>query len=154
DSDDAAELEILREKGSHRGWWNSYSAIFGDDLLRFFGYEHGAETIRTYDGALIPGLLQTEDYARAVIRGAGPNIRLAEVEKRVKVRMMRQGLLIGEEPLHLTAVINEAALRQRVGGKEVLVRQLNALVEKIDDHHYNLDVRVIPFEADCYHALG
>ncbi|WP_016697338.1 helix-turn-helix domain-containing protein [Actinoalloteichus spitiensis] len=152
--DEAEELAALRRDANQRPWWNSYSALFSDDLLRFFGYEHGAESCRAYDGGLVPGLLQTEDYARAVIRGGGPNIRLAEVDRRVEARMLRKQRLTGPSPIHYTAVINEAVLRQHVGGPRVLADQLTYLVDMIESCPDTLDLRVVPFTADAYHALG
>ncbi|APU17198.1 MULTISPECIES: DUF5753 domain-containing protein [Actinoalloteichus] len=153
DADETAELWKLHEHGGQRGWWNKYTGIFSNELLRFFGYEHGAESVRTYSGGLIPGLLQTEEYIRAVIRGAAPNLRLSEEELRVTARKTRQQRLAGDDPLHLTAVISEATLRQRVGGIAVLHGQLEHLMTLMEQHSENLDVRVIPFTAGGFDAL-
>ncbi|WP_242613410.1 helix-turn-helix domain-containing protein [Herbihabitans rhizosphaerae] len=154
DAGDIDELESLRQQGNERAWWHAYSALFSEELLRFFGFEHGAETMRTFESGLIPGLLQTEDYARATIHGAGPNIRLAEVDKRLAARMKRQERLAGDDPLHLTAVMSEAALRQQVGGREVMRAQLKHLVQRAEEYADNLDIRVVPYTADAYDALG
>lgn len=116
--DEVDELATLRVQGTQRAWWHYYSAVFDGEVLRFFGYEHGAETIHTDDGGLIPSLLQTREYAEAVMIGGGPNLRMAEVGKRLEARMIRQKLLDGDHPVRLTAVINKAALHQQVGGRE------------------------------------
>lgn len=154
DQGEADELRTFREQASHRGWWNRYSALFSTELLRFFGYEHGAESLRTYDSGVINGLLQTEDYARAIIKGGGPNVRLAEVDRRLECRMLRQQRVNGEEPLRFTAVMSEAVLRQQVGGPDVLAAQLKHLGGLIEQHADTLDVRIVPFEATGHDAIG
>ncbi|WP_158843681.1 helix-turn-helix domain-containing protein [Saccharothrix deserti] len=154
DEAETEELQALREAAGRRTWWSPYSAMFNADMLRYFGFEHGAETIRAYNAGLISGLLQTEAYALAVMHGGGPSIRLAEANRRVEVRMKRQQRLDGEDPLRLTALITESALRQQVGGREVMAGQLRHLANKIEQLPDTLDVRIIPFSADYYNALG
>jgi len=150
---ETAELQELREAANQRGWWAPYSAMFNDNLLRFFGFEYGAESIRTYSAGLISGWLQTTDYARAVMSAGAPTIRLAEAERRIEARMKRQRRLDGDDPLHLTALINESALRHQVGGPSVLQAQLRHLEARVEQRPDNIDIRVIPFTAPCYNAL-
>ncbi|MGP4015543.1 DUF5753 domain-containing protein [Saccharopolyspora sp. 5N708] len=154
DADEADELRALREQAAHRGWWNKYSALFSEDLLRFFGFEHGAESLRTYCADLINGLLQTEDYARAIIESGAPNLRLAEVDRRVQCRITRQQRVVGDEPLQILAVMGEAALRQQVGGKEVHAAQLKHLATLIDQYPDSLELRVVPFDTTAHPAMG
>ncbi|XVS66783.1 helix-turn-helix domain-containing protein [Actinosynnema sp. CA-299493] len=154
DGAEVEELQELREAAGKRAWWNPYSAMFSAEVLRYFGFEAGAESMRTYCAGLINGLLQTEAYAMAVMRGGGPSIRLAEANRRVEVRMKRQQRLHGDDPLQLTALITEAALRQHVGGREVMAAQLQDLAHRIEELPETLDVRIIPFSADYYNALG
>ncbi|WP_019856034.1 helix-turn-helix domain-containing protein [Actinopolyspora mortivallis] len=154
DEQEAAELFGLRNEAGNRGWWSEYSALFSDELLRFFGYEHGAESVRSYDSAIVNGLLQTENYARAVIEAGAPNIRLAEVERRLECRLRRQHRVTGSEPLHLSSVMSEAVLHQRIGGAGVLAEQLEHLVELINAHPDTLDIRVVPFESTGHDAIG
>jgi transcriptional regulator with XRE-family HTH domain len=154
DQAEAEELRELRQQATQRGWWNAYSALFGEELLRFFGYEHGAETLHTYDSGVLNGLLQTEDYARAVIEAGSPNLRLAEVDRRLNCRMIRQRRIIGDDPLRLNAVVSEAVLRQQIGGPEVLADQLRHLATLIDRYPDTIEVRVVPFEATGHPALG
>lgn len=149
-----AELIALREQALIRGWWVKYSALFNEDLLRLFGFEHGAESIRTFDSGLVYGLLQTERYARAVFESGVPNIRLAEVDRRVEARMIRQQRLAGPEPLQVLSVMSEAALRQQLGGPEVLAEQLRHLAKLIEERPDNIDIRIVPFEATGHHAMG
>jgi transcriptional regulator with XRE-family HTH domain len=154
DKSATGELLRLRSQAVVRGWWTKFSALFNEELLRFFGFEHGAESVRTYDGGLVPGLLQTERYARAIIEAGAPNVRLAEVDRRVQARIMRQDRLTGPEPLHLFSVMGEAALRQQVGGPDVLAEQLGHLSRLITDHPDTIDIRIVPFTATGNHTMG
>lgn len=154
EDDEAEELRRLREEAGHRGWWNDYTALFSDELLRFFGYEHGAESIRTYSGGIINGLLQTEDYARAVMESGGPNVRLAEVERRLECRMLRQQRVTGDDPAKLNAVMGEAVLWQQIGGPHVLKAQLDRLAELVEEYPDTLDVRIVPFSSTGHDAVG
>ncbi|WP_447006962.1 helix-turn-helix domain-containing protein [Saccharothrix isguenensis] len=155
DATELEELQALREAAAERGWWSPYSAMFSADMLRYIGFEHGAEAVRAYNAGLISGLLQTEEYALAVMRGGGPSIRLAEANRRVEARMKRQQRLDdADDPLRLTALITESALRQQIGGREVMVGQLRHLANRIEQLPETLDVRILPFSTDYYNALG
>lgn len=151
--DEAAELRALRLEAGQRGWWSQFGGLFAPEVLRMYGYEHGANVVLSYDGSLVSGLLQTHDYAQAVIESGSPNVRLAEADRRVEVRMIRQRRLVGDDPLRLTAVMSEAALHQQIGGREVLLGQLRhliAMIERLD----TLDVLIVPFSARGHAALG
>lgn len=154
DTDEQQELLELREAAKQRGWWSRYSGLFSDELLRLYGLEHGAYGIRTYESLLIPGWLQTEDYARALISSDLANIRQVEVDQRVAVRMRRQERLGGDDPLRLTAVVSEAALLQQVGGDHVLRQQLERVAEVIETSPETIQVHVIPFTATAGGVLG
>ncbi|MGI5125240.1 helix-turn-helix domain-containing protein [Pseudonocardia sp. CA-107938] len=149
---EAAELRALREEVLLRGWWQEYSAIFDPVVLRMFGLEHGAVTVRAHQSLLITGLLQTTEYAHA-LGGGDPIFRSADLQPRMEARMTRQRRLDGEDPLRLSVVMSEGALRQQVGGPEVMRRQLQHLAATIDTHE-NVDVRIVPFTASRYSALG
>lgn len=146
DQDERDELSELRETAKQRGWWTRQPSLFGVDLQRLFGLEYGADSIRGYESLLIPGLLQTPDYARSMMT---PSIilRKVEVDQRVEARMKRQERLTGPEPLKLTAVISEAALRQQIGGTTVLRNQLDHLIRMVEDHADTVEVLIIPFTA-------
>ncbi|MBB5154202.1 helix-turn-helix domain-containing protein [Saccharopolyspora phatthalungensis] len=151
---EAQELRALREQAVQRGWWAKYSGIFSNDLLRFFGFEHGAEAVHAYDSGVINGLLQTEDYAQAISEASTGNLRLAEVDRRVSCRMTRQLRLTGEDPLRFNVVMSEAVLRQEIGGPDVLKAQLEHILALIDKHPDTLDVRIVPFSASGHEAMG
>ncbi|MEU3454268.1 DUF5753 domain-containing protein [Micromonospora sp. NPDC006766] len=152
--EEAAELENLRDGASRRGWWHEYSQLFPAEFIRFLGYEAGAEHIRFYGSELVPGLLQTEEYARAVIAGGTTTIRLTEVERRVGARMARQARLDAANPIRLTALLGEGALRQQVGGPAVMKAQLDHLVRLATERPEQIEVRVLPFTAGAHPALG
>ncbi|MFD1150068.1 helix-turn-helix domain-containing protein [Saccharothrix hoggarensis] len=154
DEAETEELQALREEAGKRAWWSPYSAMFSAEVLRYFGFEAGAESIRAYSAGMITSLLQTEDYAMAIMNGGAPSIRLAEASRRVEVRMKRQQRLDGDDPVHLTTVITESGLRQMVGGRTVMAAQLRHLARKITEHPDTIDVRVVPFSADYHNAIG
>lgn len=152
-SDESREMLALREIARDRGWWSDYSALFDAELRRFFGLEHGAHSIRAYENLLIPGLLQTADYARAVIHPF-VTVPRVQVEQRVGVRLRRQQRLDDDDPLRFTAIISEAALHQQIGCAAVLRDQLVHLVDLIEKYPENLYVHVVPFTANAYSLFG
>ncbi|WP_330234156.1 DUF5753 domain-containing protein [Nocardia sp. NBC_00508] len=160
DRSEQRELLALREAAKRRGWWSRYSALFGDEILRYYGMEWGAESIRTYESVMMPGLLQGEEFIRAQMLSAGATVRAIEVDQRVEARLRRQQRLTGESPVSLRAVIGEAALRQQVGGRDVLRRQLVHLADLLESHSENVELQVIPFTiadsvpaSSTYHLL-
>lgn len=148
------ELRALRDEGSRRAWWTGYSALFSNELLRLFGLEHGAESMQSYDNTIMNGLLQTEEYTRAVIESAAPNIRLAETDRRVQARMIRQRRITGDDPLRLNTIISEAVLHQQIGGTHCLKAQLEHVARLIESHPDTLEIRVVPFSSTGHAAVG
>jgi transcriptional regulator with XRE-family HTH domain len=144
--DEKRELLELREVAKQRGWWTRYSALFGEHVFRYYGLEHGAQAIRTYESVVMPGLLQSEDYARALM-SADVTVRPVEVDERVHFRARRQERLRGDDPLQLTVVLSQAALLQQIGGPRVLQAQLVHLAKLIDELHETIEVRIVPFTA-------
>ncbi|WP_280275124.1 helix-turn-helix domain-containing protein [Nocardia wallacei] len=145
--DEQEDLRALRAEARGRGWWSEYSGLFSDENRRLFGLEHGAQAVQSYEGLLIPGLLQTEDYARAVMTSDIARIRPVDAERYIEARMRRQKRLTGEDALQLTAVIHEAALVQQTGGPEVLREQLHHLIRVTQDDQAKVDIRIVPFSA-------
>lgn len=150
---DRQQLLDLRDTAKENGWWRQYSALFDNELQRLFGLEHGAHGIRGYDPLLVPGLLQTADYARAIMHRSA-TVRPVEVEQRVAVRQRRQERLNGDNPLDLQVIISEAALRQQIGGTAVLKDQLNHLLTVIEKHPDNVEILVVPFTAPVCTLFG
>ncbi|MBF6137765.1 helix-turn-helix domain-containing protein [Nocardia otitidiscaviarum] len=145
--EEQTELVELRQLARERGWWTEYEGLFSEQQLRLFGMEYGAEEISTVESLLIPGLLQTEEYARTLITGDTAFIRQIEVQQRIDARMERQKRLDGEDPLRLNVVVSEAALRQQTGGPAVLRNQLRHLITMIEGHDTTIDFRVLPFTS-------
>lgn len=154
DPADAAELEALRVGAMRRTWWRQHAQLFPADFLRFLGYEAGADHIRSYDNELLHGLVQTEDYARAVIRGGNTYVRLTELDRRIAVRLTRQRRLDDDPPLRMTIVLAEGALRQQVGGPAVMRAQLDHLATLMTERPEQIDIRILPFTSGAHPALG
>lgn len=145
--DEQKDLIEVRRLAGGRGWWSDYDGLFTEPQLRLFGMEYGAEEISTVESLLIPGLLQTEEYARTLITGDTAFIRQIEVQQRIDARLERQKRLGGEEPLRLNVVVSEAALRQQTGGPHVLRNQLQHLISMIETHSDTINFRVLPFTS-------
>ncbi|PSL53872.1 transcriptional regulator with XRE-family HTH domain [Saccharothrix carnea] len=152
--DERADLEALRAQTERREWWYDYARLYSDDFLRLLGLEAGAEKVCEYAPDLIPGLLQTADYARAVMRAGTPYIRPVDVGPRLETRLARQVRLAADDPLRLDVVLGEAALRQRVGDPGVMQGQLAHVLEVLDRMGDHVRVRVIPFKAGAHPLLG
>jgi transcriptional regulator with XRE-family HTH domain len=137
-------LTLLREAGQ-RGWLQQYRSELPEVYSDYIGFEEEARSISNYESLFIPGLLQTEDYARALLHGTLPYASSEEIENRVIARMERQTLLDRDEPPRLWAIMDEAAVRRRVGGRETMRDQLARLPEAAA--RPNVTLQVISFDA-------
>jgi transcriptional regulator with XRE-family HTH domain len=142
DGDERDQLLALRVAAKEKGWWADYSTLTGEVGQRYCGLEHGAAGLRAYAVAQIPELLQTEDYARATISADTAAVRRLDVEPLVAIRVRRQQRLRGDDPLRLSAVIDEVALHRQPGGPDVARAQLAALVRAAT--RPNIDIRIVP----------
>ncbi len=148
----AKSLMALAKETKARGWWHSYGDVIPEDFDLYIGLEEAASQLAWYESELVPGLLQTEDYARTLIKAANPTDDDEEVERRVHVRTARQALLTRTTaPPTLTVVLNEAILRRPVGGEKVMARQLERLVETSELP--NVSLRVMPFAAGLHTGI-
>lgn len=123
-----------------------------DWAQRFVALESISASIRVYEAELVPGLLQTEEYTRAVTKAADPERDTADVERLVDVRAERQARLTGDDPPHLWAVMNEAVIRRPVGGTEAMHKQLLCLREFLELPRVTL--QVLPFSAGAHVGMG
>ncbi len=152
DADQRDELHALaRESKKRDGWWRKYSDL-PNRYLRLIELETVATSFRWFEPMVVPGLLQTEEYARAVIRTGRPTDNAEEVERRARVRMTRQELLTGDDPPEFWTILDEAALRRVMGGPVVMRGQLERLAELADLP--NVTVQVLPFTHGGHEAVA
>jgi transcriptional regulator with XRE-family HTH domain len=142
------ELIQLAREARQSGWWKAYSDTRG---VLAAGMEAEAATIRQYEALLVPGLLQTADYARALLRVLLPGEDSEEIERRVQLRLKRQAQLTQDDPPTLWVVLDEAALWRPVGGTDVMREQLLRLAELAQLRSVTL--QVLPFAAGEHAAL-
>ena len=145
DVDRRDALVNLAKEANQPGWWHSYDDVLAAWFSTYVGLEEAASVIRTYEIQFVPGLLQTEDYARATIVAGRPEANDEEIERRVNLRMNRQTLLRREEPHRPTvwAVVDESALRRPIGGRKVMQGQIQRLLDATDEP--NIKLQILPF---------
>ncbi len=147
-NDAEALIEIARG-AQQRGWWQHYSDVLPEWFEFYVGLEAEASTLRTYEAEAVPGLLQTEAYAREVYRlTAGEE----DVDRKVAARLRRQDVLRSDDPVELSVVLNEAVLLRPVGGRPVMAGQLAHL--ETAAQLPNVTVQVLPFEAGGHPAMN
>ncbi|PPK67637.1 helix-turn-helix transcriptional regulator [Actinokineospora auranticolor] len=142
-----ALVQLARE-ARQKGWWHSYNEVFTGS---FVGLEADASFLHTHQALLIPGLLQIEEYTRAVIRAIRPDAEPAEVDLRVRGRLARQRLLTDPHPPDYWAVLDEAVLHRVTGGPEVMRAQLARLVEA--STLPNVTIQVVPFGTGAHAGM-
>ena len=146
----AALLTLARE-AAMPGWWQAYSDVLPSWLEPYLGLEGAASAICCYQVQFVPGLLQTADYARALIRrgsaGSGQ-----EITRRAELRISRQDILRGPHPPQLRAVVDESALRRPASGRDVVRGQLRHLIEMAG--HPAVTLQILPLSAGAHPAMG
>jgi hypothetical protein len=151
DPGEVAEFLALAREANTPGWWQHYGDVLPQWFRTYVDLESAASLIRTYEGQFVPGLLQTDGYMRAVVRGAHLEDSGEEVGRRVRLRMARQTLLTREQPPRVWAVVDEAALRRPVGGRDVMRGQLERLVEATKLP--NMTLQVLPFGSGAHPGM-
>lgn len=146
------ELLQLTREAKQRGWWQAYKDILSSEYADFIGFETEANETRTYELDTVPGLLETEDYARALISAQLPGATAEDIEKRVKLRASRQDRLKEDPKLSVWAILGEAALRYQVGGMKVLRAQLEYLLQL--QREPNITIQVLPFSAGAHPGMA
>ena len=147
-------LADMARRATERGWWQSFSSdVVPAALATLIGLETEARTIRSYEPELVPGLLQTEAYTRAIMRAWQPSWTAADIDRRVEIRMARQDVLLqaGASP-QVNCIINEAVLRRTVGGNEVMHEQIEMLAKERDPA--NVTVQVLSFNSGAHPAMA
>ncbi len=152
DEEERAEYLALARHASTPGWWYQYNDVLPSWFETHIGLEEAASLIRTYEVQFVPGLLQTESYARAVTRLGHPDASVKEIERRVDLRMARQKMLTSPGAPRLWAVVDEAALRRPLGGEQAMREQLEHLARMTELP--NITVQVAPFSMGGIAAAG
>ncbi|WP_031033595.1 helix-turn-helix domain-containing protein [Streptomyces sp. NRRL F-5650] len=141
-------LAHSEDGGGRNHWWHAYRGVLPPTYRDFISLESQAGAMRTLETTVVPGLLQTPEYARAVTRAAVDGLPEERLDTLVEVRLARQDVLRADPPLALSAVLDEAVLRREVGGPGVMARQLGRLVEAARLPHVRL--QVLPFAAGAH----
>jgi len=154
DLEERERLLTLARDANNPGWWQRYDDLTPSWFHSYLGLEMAADLIRTFELQFVPGLLQTPDYARAVVNLGRLDEPLPrpEQDRLVALRMRRQEVLTQQRPSRLWAVIDEAVLRRPIGGRKVLKEQLQFLIEASRRH--NVTLQIIPFDKGGYTATG
>jgi DNA-binding XRE family transcriptional regulator len=150
DPGQVAAVVSMALEANDTGWWHRYGDVLPQWFRAYVDLEQAATLIRTYEGQFVPGLLQTDDYTRAVMGGALAETA-EEIERRVELRRARQALLERDNPPRLWAVIDEAALRRPVGGARVMRAQIERLLECAELP--SVVLQVLPFGAGAHPAM-
>jgi transcriptional regulator with XRE-family HTH domain len=145
------DLIDIAKTADGQGWLRPYYSELPEEYAAYISFEAEARSVRNYESLFIPGLLQTEDYARAVISGTLPMATRTQVEQRVTARMERQERLQGDRPLELWAIMDEAAIRRMVGSRPIMRAQLEHLIDVADLRHVTL--QVITFDIGAHPGM-
>ncbi|HZG02217.1 MAG TPA: helix-turn-helix transcriptional regulator [Streptomyces sp.] len=151
---DQAEIDgflALTREANRPGWWHRYRDVLPEWFSAFVSLESESHVIRAYEPHYVPGLLQTEDYARAVLRAGKPHASDEEIDRGVALRMERQRLLAREEPPLLWVVMDETVLRRPIGGPGIMREQIGRLIEACSMPRVRL--QVMPFAAGPHPAM-
>ncbi|MDX2702564.1 helix-turn-helix domain-containing protein [Streptomyces sp. NPDC059718] len=143
-------LELARE-ANRPGWWHRFRDVLPEWFSAFVSLEGAAELIRAYEPHYVPGLLQTPQYAEAVLRAGRPHASREEIERGVALRMQRQALLTRDDPPLLWVVMDETVLRRPIGGPEVMRLQIDRLIEACGMPQVRL--QVLPFASGPHPAM-
>jgi transcriptional regulator with XRE-family HTH domain len=152
DPDERDEIREMARQANRPGWWRAYEDVLPAWFDNYVGLEETAAAIRTYEIQFVPGLLQTPEYARAVIESGLPTPQPNEVDRAIALRMARQRLLGRANPPHLWAVIDEAALRRPVGTAATSKAQLAHLLDLTV--RSSITLQILPLSASAHAVAG
>jgi transcriptional regulator with XRE-family HTH domain len=147
-SDEVETLVSLASEDRQLGWWRQYAEVLPPWFKGYLSLESEAGRLLAYESEVVPGLLQTEEYAAEIVRHSPYTPLPDEAARAAQLRRARQVRLVGDDPIHLDAVINEGALRRAVGGREVMCGQLTHLIEIAELP--NVTLRVLLFDAGAH----
>ncbi|MEV6979037.1 helix-turn-helix transcriptional regulator [Kitasatospora sp. NPDC093806] len=151
DPDTRNRLEALAREGRLRGWWDRYADTLSPSYADFIALEADASDAYSIETVLVPGLLQTEDYTRAVVRTQIEDATPEQVEILTKVRQERRELLFREKPLRMWTVLSESVLKHAIGGASAMRHQLEYLVTAAE--YPNINLQILPESSEIHAAL-
>ncbi|MCW2938976.1 MAG: hypothetical protein JWN00_1961 [Actinomycetia bacterium] len=152
DERERAMMLSLAGQANATGWWHEFAEVLPGWFEAYIGLEEAAMLIRAYEVQFVPGLLQTREYAHAVVRLGHPKVSDEEADRRVALRMHRQRLLTGPDAPRLWAVVDEAVLHRPLGGDEAMRAQLEHLIKATELP--NVTLQVVPFARGGHAAAG
>ena len=152
DTQRRADLVELARQATELGWLEAYQSDLPEGYSAYISFESEARSVRNYQSLFVPGLVQTEDYSRAVVIGTMPHATADDVDRRVEARVRRQELLTARDnPLRLWVILDEAVLHRIVGGPEVMAAQLRHLVAA--GEQANVTLQVVPFAVGAHTGM-
>jgi transcriptional regulator with XRE-family HTH domain len=149
--EEAEALVQLAREARKRGWWTAYNDVFTGTYV---GLEAEASAMRTYQPQIVPGLLETEDYTRALIRSALVRAEPEEIERRVQARMARQEILMRPDAPEIWAVLDEPVIRRPVGGPAVMQAQLRHLIDAVGAPNSKITLQVLPLSVGSHPGMS
>lgn len=152
DETERVRLMELARAANNPGWWSRYGDVMPNWFANYVGLEVAAKLIRTYEVLFVPGLLQTEAYARAVVQLGKTFLPPEEIEQRVALRVTRQQILTRANPVRLWAVIDESVLKRPIGGRDAMCEQIEQLLKV--SQQPNVTLQVMPFSSGGYPGAG
>lgn len=152
DQNQTEHLVALARVARQPSWWSKYREIVSTKYIQFIEYEEAAYIIRSFEPLVIPGLLQTEEYANTVIRELSDDLSPKAVDARVEIRMTRQQLLEQSDPPLGFFIVDEAVIRRLLGDNIIMRRQLDRLITMADKP--NVTIEMVPFSAGLYHGIA
>ena len=144
-------IRAIAGQARQKAWWEAYGDALPNAYETYIGFEAEAVSLREFNATVVPGLLQTDEYAYAVL-SVGPSDDPDVVGQHLSVRMARRAVLSREPPLDLRVILDEAVVRREVGGREVMHRQIRWLVEMAK--RPRIDLRILPFNAGAHPGLA
>jgi transcriptional regulator with XRE-family HTH domain len=152
ESDQRQVLVDMAREGHRKGWWAAYDDVLPSGFDIYVGLEAETAAVRGYEISVVPGLLQTPDYARAVLREMFPRHGPEQIDRLVDLRMERQRRFDDDPPLELWAILDEAVVRRPVGGRQVMRAQLDHLLDMA--LRPGITVQVLPFDCGAHAGHG
>ncbi|GAA3847222.1 helix-turn-helix transcriptional regulator [Saccharothrix violaceirubra] len=152
DADARDKFLAMVRRSNEPGWWNRFTDLMPDWFQDFVGLEEAAMRILTYEAQFVPGLFQTEAYALAIASHGRPELAGPDVRRRVKLRMQRQKIMFRPGAPQLWAVIDESVLHRPIGGRQVLIDQIDHLLAMTKER--TITLQVVPYHLSGYQAEG